>query len=180
MIDNVMVVRPSRVRRLPVRSILPEPAMSFASRTAIRRLATLSVLPLLLGATGVQAQSTPVGLWKTIDDETKAEKSLVRIVAGADGALVGKVEKILDPQARPDARCDKCEDERKDQPILGMTILRKAKAADGQVWEGGDILDPNKGKVYRLRLKPLDGGARLEVRGYLGPFYRNQIWQRVE
>jgi len=151
----------------------------FTALSAVRRLAGVSLLALT--SLAVQAQSTPAGLWKTIDDETKAEKSLVRIVAGADGALVGKVEKILDPQAKADARCDKCEDERKDQPILGMTIIRKTRAAaDGQTWEGGDILDPNKGKVYRLRLKPLDGGARLEVRGYLGPFYRNQIWQRVE
>ncbi len=136
---------------------------------------------LLAAATGaVLAQATPAGLWKTIDDETKIEKSLVRIT-DAGGVLTGKIEKLLDPASKPDAVCEKCSDERKDKPVLGMTILRNARADGGQeVWEGGDILDPNNGKVYRLRLKPLDGGKKLEVRGYIGPFYRNQQWLRVE
>jgi uncharacterized protein (DUF2147 family) len=134
---------------------------------------------LLSAAAGLAgAQSTPVGLWKTIDDETKAEKSLVRI-SEAGGVLVGRIEKLLDAKANPTAACDKCSDDRKDKPIVGLTIIRNAKAG-GEVWEGGDILDPNNGKVYKLRLKPLDGGKSLEVRGYIGPFYRNQTWVRVE
>ncbi|NRF71583.1 DUF2147 domain-containing protein [Aquincola sp. S2] len=124
------------------------------------------------------AQASPVGLWKTIDDETKTEKSHVR-VTDSGGVLSGKIEKFLDPKAKQDAVCDKCSDDRKDKPILGMTIIRNAKA-NGDVWEGGEILDPNNGKVYKLRLKPLDGGKSLEVRGYVGPFYRNQQWIRVE
>jgi len=131
-------------------------------------------------ATGLAcAQATPVGLWKTIDDETKQEKSYVRITE-AGGALTGRIEKLLDP-AKQDSKCDKCADERKDKPVVGMTIIRNAKPDDNKEhWEGGDILDPNNGKVYRLRLKPLDGGKKLEVRGYIGPFYRNQQWIRVE
>jgi uncharacterized protein (DUF2147 family) len=131
-------------------------------------------------ATGLAcAQATPVGLWKTIDDETKQEKSYVRITE-AGGALTGRIEKLLDP-AKQDSKCDKCADERKDKPVVGMTIIRNAKPDDNKEhWEGGDILDPNNGKVYRLRLKPLDSGKKLEVRGYIGPFYRNQQWIRVE
>jgi uncharacterized protein (DUF2147 family) len=122
-----------------------------------------------------------VGLWKTIDDETKKEKSLVRITE-AGGVFSGKIEKLLDPDAKPDAKCDKCSDERKDQPVLGMVILRNLKqdADDKEVWAGGEVLDPNNGKTYRARLKPIDGGKRIEMRGYLGPFYRTQVWQRVE
>jgi uncharacterized protein (DUF2147 family) len=134
----------------------------------------------LIAATGTAlAQATPVGLWKTIDDETKTEKSFVRITE-AGGVLTGKVEKIADP-TKQDSKCDKCSDERKDKPVLGMTIVRNAKAdADKTHWEGGEILDPNNGKVYRLRLKPVDGGKAMEVRGYIGPFFRNQQWIRVE
>jgi uncharacterized protein (DUF2147 family) len=126
------------------------------------------------------AQATPVGLWKTIDDETKQEKSLVRIV-DSGGTLSGKVEKIADP-TKQNSKCDQCTDERKDKPVIGMTLIRNTKqsADDKEVWEGGDILDPNNGKVYKLRLKPLDGGKTLQVRGYIGPFFRNQVWQRVE
>lgn len=128
-----------------------------------------------------QAQSTPVGVWKSIDDETKKEKSLIRITESG-GALSGKIEKFLDPETKPDTVCDKCTDERKDKPVMGMTIVRNAKqsADDKEVWEGGDILDPKNGKVYKLRLKPMDGGKSMEVRGYIGPFYRNQTWIRAE
>jgi uncharacterized protein (DUF2147 family) len=138
------------------------------------------VLAAFLVHTAALAQATPVGLWKSIDDETKKEKSLVRITDGG-GVLTGKIEKLLDPAKQNDV-CDKCTDDRKDKPILGMTIIRNAKASgdDVTVWTGGDIVDPNNGKVYRLRLKPLDGGKALEVRGYIGPFYRNQTWIRVE
>ena len=126
------------------------------------------------------AQSTPVGLWKTIDDDGKTEKSLVRISETA-GALSGKIEKIFDA-SKQESTCDKCTDERKDKPVLGMTILRNLKqdAEDKDAWTGGEVLDPNNGKTYRARLKPIDGGKALQMRGYLGPFYRTQVWQRVE
>lgn len=143
-----------------------------------KMLAALAVL-LLHGA--AFAQATPVGLWKTIDDETKKEKSLVRIVE-TGGTLSGRIEKLLAPDAKADDVCDKCTDERKGQPIVGLPIIRNAKVSpeDPGLWTGGEILDPNNGKTYKLRLKPLDGGKALEVRGYIGPFYRNQTWIRVE
>lgn len=131
-----------------------------------------------LAAPLVFAQGSPVGLWKAIDDKTGKERSLVRISDGG-GALVGRIEKLLDPAAKPDARCDKCADDRKDRPVDGLEIIRGARA-DGEAWTGGTILDPEDGKVYRLRLKVEEAGRKLEVRGYLGPFYRNQHWIRVE
>lgn len=141
---------------------------------------TLITLSLMWAAGSALAQATPVGLWKTIDDETKVEKSLVRITESG-GVLTGKIEKFLDPKTAPDVTCTLCTDDRKDKPILGMTIIRNAKAdAAKEVWEDGEILDPNKGKVYKLRLKPLDGGKKLEVRGYIAMFFRNQQWIRVE
>jgi len=141
----------------------------------------ITALGLVLSAGAALAQSSPVGLWKTIDDDGKTEKSLVRIV-DAGGVLGGKIEKIFDP-AKQDAKCDKCSDERKDQPVLGMAILRQIKKdANAEHWDGGDILDPNNGKLYKVRLKPVDGGKKLEVRGYIGmPMLgRTQTWVRVE
>ena len=135
---------------------------------------------LLLTLAGVaSAQTTPVGLWKTIDDETKQEKSFVR-VAEAAGVLSARVEKIVDP-AKQDSVCDKCSDSRKDQKVLGMTIVEGVKKnADEPYWDGGTILDPNNGKVYKVRMTPKDGGKTLEVRGFIGFFFRNQQWIRVE
>ncbi|WP_062193282.1 DUF2147 domain-containing protein [Caldimonas taiwanensis] len=142
--------------------------------------ALIAAAALLLGGL---VQASPVGLWKTIDDASKKEKSLVRITEQG-GVLSGRIEKLLDPQSKPDAVCDKCSDERKGQPIVGLTIIRNVRqnADDASVWDGGDILDPNNGKVYRVRLKPVDGGKTLEVRGYIGAplLGRTQVWQRVE
>ena len=125
------------------------------------------------------AQSTPVGLWKTIDDDTNQEKSHVRIIE-ASGVLSGKIEKILDA-SKQNSTCEKCSDSRKDQKVLGMTILENVKKAAGEDhWDSGTILDPNNGKTYKVRLTPKDGGKVLEVRGFIGPFYRNQKWLRLE
>ena len=136
---------------------------------------------LLAAAVGAMAQATPAGLWKTIDDSTKAEKSLVRIT-DSGGVYTGKVEKIL--TEKTDGKCDECTDDRKGQPMLGMTILRDIKQdpSDKAQWIGGDILDPNNGKVYKVRIKPVDGGKKLEVRGYIGTpmLGRTQTWIRVE
>ena len=145
------------------------------------KLHFLAALVLALSAALAQAQATPVGLWKTVDDQSGKERSLIRIT-DATGTLTGRLEKSLDPDSKPGQTCDKCIDDRKDKPLLGMALIRNTKqsANDKAVWDGGDITDPDNGKVYRLRLKPLDDGKRLEVRGYIGPFYRNQVWIRVE
>jgi len=142
----------------------------------------LPTLALWLGSGLACAQANPAGLWKTIDDETGKEKSLVRITE-AEGVFTGKVDKILNPE-KADAKCDACTDERKHQPVLGMTILRGVKVdpEDKGQFRGGDILDPNNGKTYKVRLKPIEGGKKLEVRGYIGAplFGRTQTWLRVE
>jgi uncharacterized protein (DUF2147 family) len=136
-----------------------------------------------LAHTVVLAQATPAGLWKTIDDETKKEKSLIRI-SESGGVFTGKLEKFLDPETKADVVCDKCSDERKDKPIMGMTIIRSVKknAEEAAQWDGGDILDPNKGKVYKVLLKPIEGGKKMELRAYIGApiLGRTQTWIRVE
>lgn len=131
----------------------------------------------IVAATAAHAQNTPVGVWKTIDDDTKQAKSLVRI-SESGGVVSGKIAKLLDAPEQ-DAVCEKCTDGRKGKPIVGMSILDGLKRS-GDIWEGGQILDPENGKVYRVRLKPIEDGKRLEVRGYLGPFFRTQTWIRVE
>jgi uncharacterized protein (DUF2147 family) len=142
---------------------------------------TALVTLLSLAALSAFAQASPAGLWKTIDDDTKKEKSLVRITE-SNGVFSGRIEKLLDPDTKPDAVCEDCTDDRKGKPVLGMTILRNLKPGtdDKAVFDGGDVLDPKNGKVYRARLKPVDGGKKLELRGYIGPFYRTQVWMRVE
>ena len=140
----------------------------------------IAALALAAAGAAVQAQTSPVGLWKTIDDDGKTEKSLVRIVE-AGGALVGKIEKIFDA-SKQDSKCDKCTDDRKGKPVLGMVILQNLRqdADDKESWSGGEVLDPNNGKSYKAKIKPIEGGKQLQMRGYIGPFFRTQVWQRVE
>jgi uncharacterized protein (DUF2147 family) len=135
---------------------------------------------LLSIATSVAAaQLTPVGLWRSIDDQTDKAKAEIRIREGAGGVMVGVVEKALAKTEFPN--CNLCTDDRKDKPKLGMEIIRGAKKAeDKEVWEDGNILDPDNGKTYALRMTPLEGGSKLQIRGYFGPFYRTQIWVRVQ
>lgn len=147
-----------------------------------KTLHTLTLATALsLWGTAACAQSSPAGLWRTIDDDGKTEKSLVRI-SDAGGTLTGKIEKIADP-TRQDARCTDCEGARKDQPVLGMTIIEGVRGgSSADLWDGGTILDPNNGKVYSSLMKLLDEGRKLEVRGYVGAalFGRSQVWLREE
>ena len=145
-----------------------------------------AVLGAVLAATAfaAAAQSTsPAGAWKTIDDATKKEKSVVRIVDNG-GVYNGRIEKLLETTMAPDAVCKECTDDRKDKPVVGLLIVRNMKqsADDKSVFEGGDILDPANGKVYKAKMKLIDNGARLEVRGFVGISLlgRTQTWVRAE
>jgi len=134
---------------------------------------------LLCGAGLVHAQMTPVGTWHTVDDETREIKSEVQIVDNG-GVLTGKVTRLLRKGAKQDVVCDKCTDDRKDKPVLGLEIIRGARKAEGkEVWEDGKILDPEKGANYTLRLTPVDGGRKLEVRGSIFGIGRTQTWVRA-
>ena len=135
---------------------------------------------LTLAAVAAFAQVTPVGLWRNLDDKTGDAKAEIRITESA-GALSGKIERQLRKSARADAKSDECKDDRKDKPIVGLEIIRGGAKVEGKdVWEGGKILDPENGRDYTLRLTPVDGGSKLEVRGSFGPFGRTQTWVRVQ
>ncbi|MEJ8835201.1 DUF2147 domain-containing protein [Ramlibacter sp. AN1133] len=139
---------------------------------------TLILLSAAFAVSGAFAQVSPVGLWRSADDKTGEAKAEIRIVDNG-GVLSGRIEKSLKKDGKP--TCEECRDERKGQPIAGLEIIRGAKKVDGQdVWEHGKILDPENGKEYTLRLAPIDGGQKLQVRGYIGPFFRTQTWVRMQ
>jgi uncharacterized protein (DUF2147 family) len=140
----------------------------------------LFALSLAAACAGAFAQTTPVGLWRNIDDKTGEPRAEIRITENA-GVLTGKIEKRLAKDAKPDAVCEDCPDDRKGKPILGLEIVRGARKAEGKdVWEGGKILDAENGREYGLRMTPIEGGKRMEVRGSIGPFGRTQTWVRVQ
>jgi uncharacterized protein (DUF2147 family) len=149
----------------------------------MKSILTLSVVvaALFSGSAALAQQTSPVGLWRTISDDTGKQKSLVRITE-ANGVFSGKVEKLFrEPGEEPNPLCDKCDGELKGKPALGMTILTGIKQ-DGKAYDGGKILDPNNGKIYSAKLTLTDGGKKLEMRGYIGmPMMgRTQTWLREE
>jgi uncharacterized protein (DUF2147 family) len=123
---------------------------------------------------------TPVGRWKTVDDVTGKAKSIVTIWE-QNGKLYGKVQQLLDPSTPnyPNPRCEDCQGEQKNQPVVGLRILWDMKK-DGDGWSGGMILDPETGKTYRCLLSLSNSGKKLKVRGYLGlsVLGRTQYWFR--
>ena len=140
---------------------------------------SLVVLAIAVLSAAAQAQMTPVGTWHTIDDKTKEVKSEILVTETA-GVISGKVTKLLRKEAKQDAVCDECTDERKGKPMIGLEIIRGAKKVEGKdVWEDGKILDPENGKSYTLKMTPIEGGKKLEVRGSIGPFGRTQTWVRT-
>lgn len=131
-------------------------------------------ISLILFIFSANAQSI-VGKWKTIDDETGKAKSIVEIYKKGN-KYYGKIANILDP-AKKKNKCKLCEDYRKDQPIVGMEIIKDLEQ-DGEEYEDGTILDPNNGKIYDCKIW-LEGKNKLKVRGYILFFFRTQEWHRV-
>ncbi len=141
----------------------------------------LAAIIFVVTAAPAWAQMTPEGLWRNIDDKTGEAKAEIRIQNNGAGGLNGVIEKRLAKDSKPDDLCKECSDDRKDKPILGLEIIRGAKKAeDKDVWESGKILDPENGRNYTLRLTPIEGGKKLQVRGSIGPFGRTQTWVRVQ
>ena len=141
----------------------------------LRAAAALCLTAFAIYASG--NPSTPVGRWRTVDDHTGKPRSIVSIYE-QNGKLFGKVESSLDP-ARAGRRCDRCKDDRKDKPVVGMVIIRNL-VKNGDEYSGGDILDPDNGTVYRCKIWLIEGGNKLAVRGYVGIslFGRSQTWMR--
>jgi uncharacterized protein (DUF2147 family) len=137
---------------------------------------------LLASAAASMAQAaSPTGLWQTVDDKTGQPKALVQIVQDSDGTLTGKILTGLGGNDDPNRRCTACTDSRKDQLMKGMTIINGMKS-DGDTWDGGQILDPENGKLYKCKMHLDDGGQKLVVRGYIGVSLlgRSQTWIRQQ
>jgi uncharacterized protein (DUF2147 family) len=141
----------------------------------------VAMLMMMLAGGALADASSPAGVWKSIDDKTRKERSIIRITE-VNGEFKGVVEKIFDqPGDDPAHLCKECKDERKDKPVIGMTILWGLKK-DGDGWSGGEILDPKNGKIYRAKMSLSEDGKSLKVRGFIGIALigRTQTWLREQ
>jgi uncharacterized protein (DUF2147 family) len=139
----------------------------------------------LVGSQAGDAQAfdpaTPVGRWKTVDDVTGKINSLVDI-REVDGKLYGRIEKLINPEPNdPHPRCIRCQGDLKGKPLAGLQILWGLMKT-GDQWTGGEILDPDSGKIYRCSITVKEGGKKLRVRGFIGfsLLGRTEYWLRDE
>lgn len=130
----------------------------------------------------VLAQATsPVGLWRNIDDKTGKPRALVRVTE-AQGTLQGRIERVFPaPGESPDPKCVKCEGANRNAPVVGLLIMTELRKT-GDEYADGQILDPDSGSTYRSRVRLLENGQKLSVRGYIGipALGRTQVWIREE
>jgi uncharacterized protein (DUF2147 family) len=122
--------------------------------------------------------STPEGLWQPLDSSGKPQ-GLIRIYQ-QQGIYFGRIEPSS-PSDDHGARCVRCTDERKDQPIIGMVLIRNMRR-QGDGYAGGDIVDPDTGRLYGCKFQLIDGGHNMIMRGFFGLSLigRSQTWRRVE
>lgn len=140
-----------------------------------------AALALCLSTSLWAADMSPLGLWRTVDDNTNEIRAEIQIVE-KDGVLSGTIIKSFKKDSTESDVCDDCKDDRKGKPIIGLEIIRGVKKEPGELlWAGGGkILDPENGKEYTVRMVPQEEGKKLRVRGYIGPFYRTQVWLRAQ
>ena len=132
----------------------------------------LAAVPMIASA------QSPVGKWKTIDDETGKAKSIVEITEASNGTLQGRVIEILSSDRGPNPTCDKCSGANKGKPVKGMVILWGLKPDGNGKWAGGTVLDPAKGKTYKSKLELKSGGDKLGMSGCIAFICREQTWVR--
>ena len=138
---------------------------------------------LVLSTSSLFAADDIAGTWRSIDDKTGFSKALIEIKKSDNGVYQGKIIKILPrPGYTPKTHCQDCPAPYKGAPILGLTVLDGMKQKNTTEYEGGTILDPLSGKIYKSKIKVSNNGKRLRMRGYVGVevFGRSQTWIRDE
>lgn len=157
---------PSSNRSIPVLPLLA---------AALATLSAIAITPVQ-----ARAQDSPAGTWHTISDVDGRPRGIITLRV-ANGVLTGTIAGTLVPGEQPGKLCDRCTDERRGKPLLGMEILRGLRW-NGASWTGGEILDPDTGKTYRATIRLSEDGRALALRGYIGISLlgRTQRWVRAE
>ena len=136
------------------------------------------ILALAAFSTLSLAQPSPIGTWKTIDDNTGEAKSHVEIYENG-GKLYGKIAKLL--KSSLDKACEECPGKKKGKPLMGMLVIEGLEPYK-DYWRKGTIMDPENGNEYGCSIWFENGNAdELKVRGkHWTGLYRTQTWYRVE
>ena len=139
-----------------------------------------AIVWLLLSAVPSAWSAELEGLWQEFDDSTGKVEALIRISKLSDNTYEGSIERIF-PDKNAAMLCTACTGDLYNRPLLGMRILSGMKRKDEFSFEGGTVLDPDEGKIYRCRIRLSEDGKTLEVTGYVGFAWMGQseIWKRA-
>ena len=135
----------------------------------------------LLGLTALANAADPLNgtSWKTIDDKTNQPKAIVKFTEQKNGTLTASIQQIL--TKGEENACTRCEGPYHNKSLKGLRIVSGLKSAGDTHYDSGTILDPQSGKTYKLKGNIVEGGKKLELRGFIGfaALGRNQTWIRA-